>query len=180
MADANNLERSVFGRFLPAACVPYLVVLTDMALRHPGSVNWHPLVAVAVQLAALTGGFGGVLAAARERVAHAPRLGLRTAAAGLLAPLALAAASAFTQGATLTAMGILGVAAGAAAGGLLALSASRRQTQGRLEDPEIQEEVARLDAELATQYLGSGPITSQDFAAPAPCGESGLPEGRTS
>ncbi len=166
MADNHVITRSVFRGFVPAAAAEFLVILTGIAIGSPGDVHWHTLLLAGLQLATLSAGFGLALATARERVAHAPRLGLRSAAAGLLAPLGLAALSGFTQGATTAAIGIYGVAAGAVAAGLLVASTFRRQKpESPGEDPELREEIARLDAELASPRLGAGVLPGDNLLA---------------
>ncbi len=142
-------------------------------------MSWHGPASFAVQIAALTAGFGCVMWAARQPVSRAPRLGLRAAACGLLAPLCLGALSAFTQGSSTTSIAVFALATGTGLGALLAgVSATKRQQPRAtpLDDPAVREALKSLDAELVSPLAGPDLRLRAQFDALAERTRAGRPQ----
>ena len=156
MTTIGRLRTAVFGRFLPACGSFFLAVLTFEAFRNPRDISGSVLAIAIGELTLLTLGFAASVSIISDRLATVPRLGIRCLAAGLLSPLILLVATAFTQGASIPTLALVSFVAGAATGGgFLASVLLRREKRA---DPALVEATRLLEADLAERSLGQTPV----------------------
>jgi hypothetical protein len=148
MLSIRTISSAVLRRFLPACGAVFLVILAGGALMEPSELSAAALAVTGVLIVTLTGGFWAGASILSHRLDATLSVGRRCVVAGLVSPLALGAVSVFTQGATMTSVGVLGLSAGVLMGltvfGWAAIKGRALQMA-----PEVQAELERLDAELS-------------------------------
>ncbi|CAN5866744.1 hypothetical protein BH23GEM9_BH23GEM9_10710 [soil metagenome] len=147
---SEQIGKTEVTRFLPAAAAVYLVNLTGMAILDPGAVTLRTLESAGVQVALLTAGFSIVVRLAAPMFRQDSTLSRKAVIAGLASPLVLAGLSVFTQGATLPSIAVFSVAAGCLTGTAAMAAAWLRRRRNPPLDADVQRELERIEAELAT------------------------------